>query len=62
MEKVVDLAGFRADKEGHPRDAVQIELEPPEMVVRHYRDGVLVREERTLSECFLRDLLDRGQS
>jgi hypothetical protein len=58
MGDVIDFSGFRASRNGHPRDGIQIEVLPHAMIVRHYRAGILVGEDRILPERFLRDTLD----
>jgi hypothetical protein len=58
MGKVTDLSEYRAGKEGHPRDGIQIVAVSHVMIVRHYRDGILVGEEQVISERFLRDMLE----
>ncbi len=58
MADLIDLSEYRAKKEGHPRDGIQIEASGHVMIVRHYRDGLLAGEQRIISERRLRDMLD----
>jgi hypothetical protein len=56
---VIELSDFRKRGPGEPCDGLRLKVEAPVMVVRHFRDGVLVGEERVLSEYMLREMLDR---
>ncbi len=58
MGTVIDLSEYRAKKSGHPLDGIQIEFVSHVMIVRHYQKGILIGEERVISERILRDLLD----
>ncbi len=58
MGKIIDLSEYRAKRKGHPRDGIQIEVVSHVMIVRHYQRGILIGEERVISERLLRDMLD----
>lgn len=58
MADLIALSEYRARKEGHPRDGIQIEASGQVMIVRHYRDGLLTGEQRIISERSLRGMLD----
>jgi len=59
MGTVIRLSDHRRKAEAAPEDGYYISVEPPVMVVRHFRDGVLLGEERVLSEYMLREMLER---
>ncbi len=58
MGTLIDFSEYRAKKNGHPLDGIQIEVVSHVMIVRHYQKGILVGEERVISERILRDMLD----
>jgi hypothetical protein len=58
MGTLIDFSEYRAKKSGYPRDGIQIEVVSYVMIVRHYREGILIGEERVISERRLRDMLD----
>jgi hypothetical protein len=55
---LIDFSEYRAKKNGHPPDGIHIELVSNVMIVRHYHKGILIGEERVISERILRDMLD----
>ena len=58
MGEVVELSDFRRRASAEPLDGYFLHVEPPAMVVRHFRNGVCIGEERLISEIMLRELLD----
>ena len=58
MGTLIDFSEYRAKKNGYPRDGIQIEVVSHVITVRHYREGILIGEERVISERSLRDMLD----
>jgi hypothetical protein len=58
MGMVIELSDYRIKAPSEPRDGFRLEVVPPVMVVRQFRDGVLVGEERVVSEYMLREMLD----
>jgi hypothetical protein len=58
MGTLIDYSEYRAKKSGYPRDGIQIEVVSHVITVRHYRGGILIGEERVISERCLRDMLD----
>ncbi len=58
MGTLIDFSEHRAKKNGHPMDGIQIEVVSHVMIVRHYKEGILIGEERVVSERILRDMLD----
>ena len=59
MGTVIELSNCRRKAATLSKDAFYIEVEPPVMVVRYYREGVLVEEDRVVSEYMLREMLAR---
>lgn len=58
MGAVIELSDYRRKAPSEPRDGFCLQVVPPLMVVKHFRDGVLVGEERVISEYMLREMLD----
>lgn len=58
MGEVIQFPEYKARKNAHPRDGIQMEVVFHSMLIRYYREGILIGEERIVSELFLRDLLD----
>lgn len=58
MGTLVDFSEYKAKKNGHPRDGMQIVLASNVMIVRHYQKGILIGEDRVIPERILRDELD----
>ena len=58
MGTVIELSDYRRKAPSEPRDGFRMQVVPPLMVIRHFRDGVLVGEERVISEYLLREMLD----
>jgi len=59
MGTVIELSDYGKKAEVQPEDGFYMEVEPPVMVVRRFRDGIFVGEERMISEWMLREMLDR---
>ena len=57
MGKVVELSNYRRKAVTPSKDVFCIVLDPPVMVVRFYRDGVLVGEQTVVSEYMLREMM-----
>jgi len=62
MGKVIKLSNYRRKAATPSKDAFYIEVEPPIMVVKYYRHGVLVEEHRVVSEYMLREMLARMET
>jgi hypothetical protein len=58
MGTLIDFSEYRAKKNAHPRDRIQIVVVSHVMIVRHYQKGILIGEERVISERRFRDMLD----
>jgi hypothetical protein len=55
---VVQLSDYRKKVTTQPENGFSVEIAPPVLIVRHFHNGVLTKEERVISESMLRDLLD----
>ncbi|MCU0574637.1 MAG: hypothetical protein MUC41_16820 [Syntrophobacteraceae bacterium] len=62
MGELIELSSYRKRRtEAISTDLIDgytLRAEPPFMVVRHFRNGAFVGEERVISETMLKELLD----
>ncbi len=57
MGTVIELSDW-TKSQSELKDGFYLEFEPPFMIVRRFRDGVLVGEDRVISEYMLREMLE----
>jgi hypothetical protein len=56
--KVIDLLQYKAGLKENTRDGIYMEIMPPAVLIKYYRNGVVVKQHQVISEDMLRDLLD----
>jgi hypothetical protein len=57
--EVIKLEKYQARAAESARHGMYVEVLPPVVLVKYYRNGVLKEEQRVISESMTRDLLDR---
>ncbi|NLJ26546.1 MAG: hypothetical protein GX433_00850 [Deltaproteobacteria bacterium] len=59
MGKVIDFFQYKKMETPEPIDGTYMEVAPPIIILRHFKKGAMVKEERVVSEYMLRELLER---
>lgn len=59
VDKLIDMAAYRKRHPPEPEEDCLVTIDPPYLTVKHRKRGVVVREERLLSETLLREILCR---
>lgn len=59
MGEVIKLKKYQARAAESARHGMYVEVLPPVVLVKYYRNGVLTEQQRVVSESMIRDLLDQ---
>lgn len=59
MGEVINLEKYQARAAESARHGMYVEVLPPVVLVKYYRNGVLTEQQRVVSESMIRDLLDQ---
>jgi len=57
--EVINLEKYQARAAESARHGMYVEVLPPVVLVKYYRNGVLTEQQRVVSESMIRDLLDQ---